>query len=125
MIQQMLTMLLHSEVGDIAAVVTRYFGGTKLGKGGLMRAYSGGVRDALQELEVKERVRYQELDILLDYTWVAPLKRMLPDHEATIEDERFGADVSYRLKLPEHRASVFVQALQDRTNGQAIVQMLD
>jgi uncharacterized YigZ family protein len=121
----MLTMLLHSEVGDVAAVVTRYFGGTKLGKGGLVRAYSGGVRDALQELEVTERVRYQEMDLLVDYTWVTHLKRMLPDHEATIEEERFGADVSFRLKLPEHRLPAFVAALEDTTNGQAIVQILD
>ena len=121
----MLTMLMHSEVGDVAAVVTRYFGGTKLGKGGLVRAYSGGVRDALQVLDITERVRYLVLDLLLEYSRVEQVKRMLPDHEVSLESERFGADVSFRLKLPEHRAPVFVQALQDATNGQAIVQILD
>ena len=46
----MLTVLLHADVGDVTAVVTRYFGGTKLGKGGLVRAYSGGVQQALATL---------------------------------------------------------------------------
>lgn len=119
----MLTVLLHGGVGDIAAVVTRYFGGTKLGKGGLVRAYSGGVKEALAALEVAERVHYQVLEVLIDYSWVEPMKRMLPDHEVTVEAERFEADVSCRLKIPEHRAAAFVQALQDLTNGQVLVEV--
>ena len=46
----MLTVLLHSGVGNICAVVTRYFGGTLLGKGGLVKAYSGGIKLALEDL---------------------------------------------------------------------------
>src|SRR5690349_3350547 len=52
----MLTVLLHSGVGDICAVVTRYFGGTLLGTGGLVKAYSGGVQLALVDLPTIERV---------------------------------------------------------------------
>lgn len=52
----MLTVLLHSGVGDICCVVTRYFGGTLLGKGGLVKAYSGGIQLALSELPTAEHV---------------------------------------------------------------------
>ncbi len=117
----MLTALLHSGVGDIAAVVTRYFGGTKLGKGGLVRAYSGGVSDALKVLEVGERVRFESLAVRVDYGAVSPLKRMLPDHEVTVESEAFGADVDYRLKIPDHRIEAFIKALGDLTHGKAVV----
>jgi len=54
----MLTVLLHSGVGEIAAVVTRYFGGTKLGTGGLVKAYGGIVQLALESLPLAERVDY-------------------------------------------------------------------
>jgi uncharacterized YigZ family protein len=60
----MLTVLLHSGVGDIAAVVTRYFGGTLLGKGGLVRAYSGGVQYALESLPTAEKVEKSHLTVL-------------------------------------------------------------
>src|SRR5215217_5406636 len=54
----MLTMLLHGGLGDVAAVVTRYYGGTKLGTGGLVRAYGGAVQEALLGLPRAERVEY-------------------------------------------------------------------
>ncbi len=57
----MLTVLLHSGVGEIVAVVTRYFGGTLLGKGGLVKAYSGGVQYALETLPLGERVEKAHL----------------------------------------------------------------
>ena len=62
----MLTVLLHSEIGDICAVVTRYFGGTLLGKGGLVKAYSGGVQLALATLPLQEKVPKAELLVLFD-----------------------------------------------------------
>jgi hypothetical protein len=54
----MLSALLHAPVGDVAAVVTRYYGGTKLGTGGLVRAYGGGVQAALATLPTTERIEY-------------------------------------------------------------------
>ena len=72
----MLNVLSHSGVGDIAAVVTRYYGGTKLGKGGLVRAYSGGVKLALASLPLLERVARRRVRLLLDYTAVTLLRRL-------------------------------------------------
>ncbi len=121
----MLNMLMHSEVGDVAVVVTRYFGGTKLGKGGLVRAYSGGVQAALQRVKRAERVTYAMLHMIIDYTHVAGLQRMLPDFEATIESEQFSADAELRLKLPEEHVEDFQKAAGDLTSGQMILERED
>ncbi len=74
----MLNVLLHSGVGDMVAVVTRYFGGVLLGTGGLVKAYSGGVQLALASLPVVERVPRADLTVVLDYSAITPLQRLLP-----------------------------------------------
>ena len=117
----MLTVLLHSGVGDIVAVVTRYFGGTKLGKGGLVRAYSGGVQQALKNMSLSYRVQFSSLAITLGYAAVSGFKLLLPDYEAEVEGEEFGKDVTYRLKLPVEHVVNFRKAVGDLTHGRANV----
>ena len=71
----MLSVLLGSGVGDIVAVVTRFFGGTKLGTGGLVRAYSGGVKSALAQLTLQEKVARQTLKLGCAYHWISEIGR--------------------------------------------------
>jgi uncharacterized YigZ family protein len=118
----MFTVLQHSGLGDITAVVTRYFGGTKLGKGGLVRAYSGGVQVALAELPLAEHVPSIELEVVIAYASVTPVQRLLPDFEAVIVAETYAADVTYRIELPEGQAEAFAQALVGLTNGAVLVE---
>jgi uncharacterized YigZ family protein len=120
----MFTVLQHSGLGDTTAVVTRYFGGTKLGKGGLVKAYSGGVQYALEELPLAEHVPSVQLEVVIDYASVTPVQRLLPQFEAVIVDETYAADVTYRLKLPEEQADVFEQALVGLTNGTVLVERI-
>ncbi|MCZ6632932.1 MAG: YigZ family protein [bacterium] len=120
----MLTVLTHCGVGDITAVVVRYFGGTKLGKGGLVRAYSGGVQKALSELRLSEHVVYAALLLVVDYARVSMFKRMLPEFEVQVVSEDFGADVTYTLKLPKAKVDVFRLALDNLTNGEAQVEVI-
>jgi uncharacterized YigZ family protein len=120
----MLTVLLHSGIGDICAVVTRYFGGTLLGKGGLVKAYSGGVQLALQSLPVIERIAKTELVVVIDYANVTPFQHFYPAYEVELLDSDFAADVTYRLRLPEERTAAFITALTDLTHGQALIEPL-
>lgn len=120
----MLTVLLHSGVGDICAVVTRYFGGTLLGKGGLVRAYSGGVQTALASLPVVEKVPRVELEVMIDYAMVTPVKRALPDFEAELLAEDYAVDVTFHIKLPEEQMDPLIAALTGLTNGQAIIERI-
>ncbi|MCS6826538.1 MAG: YigZ family protein [Caldilinea sp.] len=119
----MLTVLLHSGVGDICAVVTRYFGGVLLGVGGLVRAYSGGVQLALSSLPTRRRVPTVLLDVLLDYSAVTLLQRLLPTYEAGIVAQEFGVDAGFRIELPVSRLDAFCDALIEATHGQALLEV--
>lgn len=118
----MLTTLLHSGVGDVAAVVTRYYGGTKLGTGGLVRAYSGSVQEALATLPLAERVAWAYLVVVVDYPSIAALKGMMPEFEAEELAQEYGAEVTCRLRLPESQVAGFRAAITDATRGQCVVE---
>ncbi len=120
----MLTVLLHSGIGDITAVVTRYFGGTLLGTGGLVKAYSGGVQLCLATLPTVERVPSATLELVVDYASITLLQRLLPDYEATTLAQEFGIDATYRVKVPLARLDDFQAALIDLSNGQALVEVV-
>lgn len=119
----MLTVLLHSQIGDLCAVVTRYFGGTLLGKGGLVKAYSGGVQLALATLPLRERVPTVEVTLLFDYAMVTPLQRLLPAFEAKVLSEQYSTDVVYQLALPIDQLDQFTTTVTELTNGQAILEV--
>jgi uncharacterized YigZ family protein len=118
----MLTALLHGGVGDVAVVVTRYFGGTLLGKGGLVRAYTGCVQQALQGLPTTERVRKTRLAVELEYASVDGLRRLLPEYEARVVAEEYAATVGYTLELPVTRVESFRTALLDLTQGDVLIE---
>ncbi len=115
----MLNALLHAKVGDVVAVVTRYYGGTKLGTGGLVRAYGGGVQQALDTLPVTERIDYAYLTVVVDYARVTVLQQVCADCEAEIIAQEFGVDVRTDLRLPGGNIERFRAALLDATRGQA------
>ena len=117
----MLTVLLHSGIGDIVAVVTRFWGGVKLGKGGLVRAYSGGVKSALASLPRVEKMPMAELEAVIGYSEVTLFQRMLPEFSAQVVDSEFAVAVSYRLQMPSKHVDTFKVRLADLTNGQAQV----
>jgi uncharacterized YigZ family protein len=118
-----LTVLLHSGLGDLCAVVTRYFGGTLLGKGGLVKAYSGGVQLALHTLPTIERIPKAEITLVVDYTAVTPLQRLLTTYEAEILNHEFATDVTYQIKLPSEKCASFQRAVTELTNGQALLEI--
>ena len=116
-----LTVLLHSEIGEIVAVVTRYFGGTKLGTGGLVRAYSGSVRKALAELPVEVKRDIVILKVVLDYPRIAAVKQMIDSIDSRIIEEIYEADVSFKVEVPESNEDSLIRALTDLTGGKIII----
>ena len=113
----MLTALLHSEVGEIVAVSTRYYGGVKLGTGGLSRAYSGGVVLALSDLPVEERVDRVEIDVTVGYPEVDAVQRLIVEMELPVLDETFAGDVRYRLGVPVEEVEALRLRIGDLTRG--------
>ncbi len=118
----MLTALLHSGVGDVAAVVTRYYGGTKLGTGGLVRAYGGCVQRALETLARAERVSWVSCQVTIGYGDVTVLQQLIAAHEGRVDDETYAADVTYAVTLPDGRRADFEAAVRDATRGGAIIE---
>jgi putative IMPACT (imprinted ancient) family translation regulator len=94
----MLQVLRGAKLSDLMAVVVRWYGGVKLGKGGLARAYSQVVQEALEELPTEERVPTVLVEIVVPYTRFGDLKRLVHPPEVEIVDERY-ADESVRLTL--------------------------
>ena len=117
----MLAALLHSGVGEVAAVVTRYFGGVKLGKGGLVRAYTCGVQLALAESMLVPRIDWRGCMVTLDYPLLEQVRRMLPQFEAEVLGEEFAADVRLKLRLPVEQADGFNAAIVELSAGRANV----
>ena len=116
-----LTVLLHSEIGEIVAVVTRYFGGTKLGKGGLVRAYSGSVKNALAGLSVKEKRDVTTLTAILDYSKIIAVRQMIESFDSEIIEAKYEADVSFKIELPINRKNSFIRAITDLTGGEILI----
>lgn len=117
----MLNALLHGGVGEIVAVATRYYGGTKLGTGGLSRAYSGGVVLALESLSTEERVERIVLDVTVGYPELDAVRRAIEDADVLVEAEEFGAEVRMRCAVAADAIDRFRVAVADASRGSARV----
>ena len=120
----MLNALLHSGIGEAAVVVTRYFGGVKLGSGGLVRAYSGATAKGLEATPVREKITPARLKIELDYTLITQFKRALAEFEAVVLEEAFTDAAGFVVELPEEHAEAFTLFLTDLSHGKASVESI-
>jgi uncharacterized YigZ family protein len=121
----MLIALQHSGLGDTAVVVTRYFGGIKLGKGGMVKAYTAAVKSALEQLPRRERVVWVKLVAIFDYALVSRFERKLPEYEAEVLETEYGEQVVCRLRLPVECEERFCLMFTDLTAGQGRLESLD
>ncbi|WP_207263333.1 YigZ family protein [Desulfovibrio sp. Huiquan2017] len=115
----MLNVLLHSGVGEIAVVVTRWFGGTKLGTGGLVRAYGGMVNLGLESLPLRDMIVTRRLAVSIPYPSVTLFKRLVPDFEGEVAEETFSDVAGFTVELPEERTDDFAAAVTELTGGRA------
>jgi uncharacterized YigZ family protein len=113
----MLTALLHTDVGDISVVVSRYFGGINLGKGGMARAYTDALLEVLEQLPRKEKIFYLPLKIQVPYPLLDTLDRILPEYETLIDTRDFGASVTLNLKVPAEKHPELIRHLTELSGG--------
>jgi uncharacterized YigZ family protein len=112
-----LAVLKGSGLGDAAVVVTRYFGGTKLGTGGLVRAYSEAVRQVVEAVPRAERRPTLTAMVELPYRWLERLRRLAQLHGGRILEEEFAVEVTATLVFPVERYPEFEAALEQASNG--------
>lgn len=105
--QPMLTVLRHSGVGEICAVVVRYFGGIKLGTGGLVRAYGQSVQQALQTLPTQVVVPCCTVEILTDYAQAATIEQWQHRFEMCLLQQDYQQQVSLQYSLPVAEREAF------------------
>ena len=118
----MLTVLLHSGVGELACVVTRYFGGVKLGTAGLAHAYQDAVRAALAELPLRLHAETVSVRVTVDYKYIDALRRILPAHEGRITMESFAEAACFHIAIPKVQLEVFRLLLNEQSAGSALIE---
>ena len=118
----MLTVLLHSGVGEVVTVCTRYFGGVKLGTGGLSRAYAGGVKLLLQTLPTELKIKRVHVSVRVAYPHVESLQRLLDDLEVVVEHEEYGEEVTYQIAVPVMTLETLREQLAQLTSGAGVLE---
>ncbi|EOC0266813.1 IMPACT family protein [Cronobacter dublinensis] len=113
----MLAQLMGSCVGEVTAVVVRYFGGVKLGTGGLVKAYGGGVQQALAQLATTLKVPMTEYTLLCDYAQLAGVEALLAQFNGRVVQSEFQASVALRVALTQTQVAAFSAKLADFSRG--------
>ena len=123
--QPALAVLRGSGLGDVAVVVTRYFGGTKLGTGGLVRAYSEAVRMVVEAVPRAEKVLTHTVMIALPYRLLERARLLVTAHHGQMLDEDFGADVTLTARFAVEHLDAFQSALSELTNGAVVAEIVE
>lgn len=106
-----------AELVDVVVVVTRWFGGTRLGRGGLVRAYGAATAAVIDHGPVEVRPVMAWLDVLHDYDLSGTVEAVLAAHDAEVVGADYSARVALRVAVPERVAATFACALSEATAG--------
>ncbi len=113
----MLAVLQGNLIGEICAIVIRYFGGVKLGTGGLQRAYGNSVRQALLKLPTQLKTPIEQLQLTCDYQQVKDIEHCLSQFDGEIIAQQFSTQVQLIVQLPISNISKFCQRIIEITAG--------
>lgn len=103
-----LNVLQHKGISDVMLVVTRYFGGVKLGAGGLVRAYSQAAEEVMRKLPFAEHVAESHWSLTLDFSLEQLLRHFLGENDGSVHDITYSEVVSVKLSLPTEKNDALV-----------------
>ncbi|MCB0191791.1 MAG: YigZ family protein [Anaerolineae bacterium] len=119
-----LAVVKGSNLGDVTVVIIRHFGGTKLGTGGLVKAYTETTQLALAELPLTEKVDQLSVQITIPYSFYDACKRLIDGYHGQIDHEDFAAEVTLKLTFDEEDVPAFEADLSEATSGQVTMIVL-
>ncbi|MCV9884742.1 YigZ family protein [Metabacillus halosaccharovorans] len=114
----MLEVIKKKKLKDTVVVVTRYFGGIKLGTGGLIRAYGKSVSEGLQATGMVERKLMRIMNTNIDYTWLGKVENELRSSTYLLKEIHYLNDVNVEAYVEEEKKTDFIEWMTELTNGQ-------
>lgn len=113
----MLDVLMGQQLKNTVVVVTRYFGGTLLGTGGLVRAYSAAVQEGLKESLIIEKFLCRRVRMSMDYTMLGKMQYLAAKLNLMILDTLYTEGVEMQLLVPDTQYAVFIKEVTEASNG--------
>ncbi len=114
--QPILSVIQGENLNFVAVVVTRYFGGTKLGKGGLIRAYSDCTREVLKQCKIEKRYIYEHVQFLFPYDLTGAVMRTISQFDAKLEESQYTKDTRFHVSVRKSLAEDFKKQLIEITS---------
>ncbi|MDR5750298.1 MULTISPECIES: YigZ family protein [unclassified Caballeronia] len=116
-----LEVLRHHEVDGVLATVVRYYGGIKLGAGGLVRAYTDAIATAMLKAERIERIERGLLTVEVDYADEARVRRWIEQHDCELAEHAYAMSVRLVIRMPSASREAATAELRDLTHGRAAI----
>ena len=116
----MLDVILGEDIYNVAAVVTRYFGGILLGTGGLVRAYSAAVQEGLKESLIIEKFLCRRVRMSMDYTMLGKMQYLAAKLNLMILDTLYTEGVEMQLLVPDTQYAAFIKEVTEASNGKVV-----
>jgi uncharacterized YigZ family protein len=120
-----LEVIKKEDLRNVVVVVTRYFGGVKLGGGGLIRAYTKGAKIGLEAGSIIDMVLHQKIKIRMDYTLYGKVENYLINEEYIVDETIFDDAVNTFVYIEDHKVEEFYTIIADLTNGNGILENLE
>ncbi|EGA89229.1 hypothetical protein GPDM_11120 [Planococcus donghaensis MPA1U2] len=121
----MLEVLKKQGLKDTVVVVTRYYGGIKLGSGGLIRAYGKAVSAALTNAGIVDRRLHYLMKTSIDYTWLGKLENEIRQSPFPLDHLEYTEGVDMYIHVPVEKETEFIEWINGLTNGQAHISIVD
>lgn len=121
----MLEVLKKQGLKDTVVVVTRYFGGIKLGGGGLIRAYGKATTEAIAASGVVERRLHFLMKVTIDYNWLGKMENEVRNSDYPLKDIQYTDGVALLIYVPRDKKDDFTGWINEMTNGQARIESLE